>query len=645
MKISLALFLCLSAAVGGLAIPDYAYTQRAPDYPLAVRAPYASIWLPHNELPGNWPAFWTGTTKGWQGMIRVDGVAYEFMGAASKGGDNAPIKRVAVQNSAVVTPTQTIFSITAGPVDLEVLFFSPVEYEDVKRQSIPLSHVLVKVTPNDGNSHEVQLYQDITGEWASSEAAATVKWSLNTTSTLKRYTTERVEQFQFSEWADYPQWGQAIFITSEDATHLSGADLDVRAAFVSTGKLSNEDDDEFRCVSCRYPTFAFAHDLGTVAPGASKTVRYAVGHIREYNIHLRGTPQKALWTHYFENVNEMVQFFWDDLESGLERANTLDVKILNDAFRTGGQDHANVVAMSLRQAYAGTEFSGNITYPLLYLKEISSNGNMQTVDVMYPAIPMFYYLNPVEESANMLLMVGNIALHPNADEAESIEYVKGHFTILKQWANFLYENCLYPVNQLTTDDFIGPTQLNSGLALKGILGIKTFARLARLIGEVELADQYDINAAAYTMIWELESMHNDKTHLKMEYNVTNGYQFKYNAFQDKVLSLNVVPQRIYELEANYYLTKEEPYGIPFVSTHDYTKSDWEVWTAAAFGEASPELRTLLIGSLSRYLKYTPSRVPFSDWYVTATSNQVGFQSRPVVGGHFAILALETPARP
>lgn len=58
----------------------------------------------------------------------------------------------------------------------------------------------------------------------------------------------------------------------------------------------------------------------------------------------------------------------------------------------------------------------------------------------------------------------------------------------------------------------------------------------------------------------------------MEYNVTDGYQFKYNAFHDKLLGLGVVPEDIYEMEAAYYLTKLEPYGIPFCSIRDFTKS-------------------------------------------------------------------------
>lgn len=179
---------------------------------------------------------------------------------------------------------------------------------------------------------------------------------------------------------------------------------------------------------------------------------------------------------------------------------------------------------------------------------------------------------PVEESANMILMVADIALHPKADVAESREYVRSHFAVMSQWAEYLYFNCLYPVDQLTTDDFIGPTQLNSGLALKGIVGLKAFAKLAELVGDANATQFYDRAASDFIQVWYQESLHTSGTHLKMEYNVTEGYQFKYNAFQDKLLNLSLVPEEVYQMEAAFYLTKEEAYGVPFVFTHDYTKS-------------------------------------------------------------------------
>ena len=65
----------------------------------------------------------------------------------------------------------------------------------------------------------------------------------------------------------------------------------------------------------------------------------------------------------------------------------------------------SIVALSTRQimgAYVlaippnGTcaSTSANMSDPLMFQKEISSDGNVNTVDVMYPAMPFFLYANP-----------------------------------------------------------------------------------------------------------------------------------------------------------------------------------------------------------------------------------------------------------
>jgi len=675
------------AVIAGVqsAIPDHATTTRPPAFPLAVRNPYTNFWLSKNELPGNWPNFWTGSVKAWTGLVRVDGETYVWMGNPRNAGGQL-VGTLATQTWTAITPTQTHFGIRAGAVNITATFFSPVEYEDIMRQSIPLSYVDVTVNVNDGGTHQVQLYMDISGEWAANDVAKKIVWGPSSTpSGLKVWTSELDAPNKFVEWGEYAEWGQALIATSSLASHQSGADVDVRTAFQSSGSLPNTHDDNYRCASCDWPVFGFAHDLSELNADSEVTTSYIVGLVREDNANFLGEAQHALWVEYWPSTGELVDFFWEDRLESLEKANALDIKILNDAFQAGGQYYADILTLSLRQSYATNEFSGTKENPIYYQKEISSGAFMQTVDVIYPATPMFYYLNitylkllldplfyqmeegvwtkpfamhdigvpypnamgqgyggdmPVEESGNMLMMVADIIFHPTTTRDEGVEYATKHYPVMQQWADYLYHNCLYPVNQLSTDDFIGPTELNSGLALKGILGMAAFAKIADFLDDKQTGDYYHAAVANFTPIWLMESMHNDKTHLKMEYNVTDGYQFKYNAFHDKLLGLNVVPQEIYELEANYYMTKLEPYGIPFVSTHDYTKSDWEMWTAAAFGDVNPGLKSSLIEALGKMLRFTASRVPFSDWYVTATANQVGFQARPVVGGHFALLALE-----
>ena len=57
---------------------------------------------------------------------------------------------------------------------------------------------------------------------------------------------------------------------------------------------------------------------------------------------------------------------------------------------------------------------------------------------------------PLEECGNNLIMVLSYAQRSN-----DVDYLKQHYPILQQWAEYLVEDSLYPANQLSTDDFAG----------------------------------------------------------------------------------------------------------------------------------------------------------------------------------------------
>jgi hypothetical protein len=59
-----------------------------------------------------------------------------------------------------------------------------------------------------------------------------------------------------------------------------------------------------------------------------------------------------------------------------------------------GDHYAAVCALALRQAVAGTELVDRGGSPWAFLKEISSDGNVSTIDVTYPAFPAYLYLSP-----------------------------------------------------------------------------------------------------------------------------------------------------------------------------------------------------------------------------------------------------------
>ncbi len=99
---------------------------------------------------------------------------------------------------------------------------------------------------------------------------------------------------------------------------------------------------------------------------------------------------------------------------------------------------------------------------------------------------------------------------------------------------------------------------------------------------------------------------------------------------DKLLKLDLFPASVRETEIAFYLKHLNRYGLPLDSRKDYTKLDWELWTATLADK--PEEFQQFMTPLALWVNETPSRVPLTDWYDTKTGEQEGFQARSVVGG-------------
>ena len=83
--ISLVAALCVAfmakAQTSNLFTPYKATSLRLPSVPLVVSDPYFSIWSPYNTLNGGVTKHWTNDEKPLEGILRVDGKNYRFLGA------------------------------------------------------------------------------------------------------------------------------------------------------------------------------------------------------------------------------------------------------------------------------------------------------------------------------------------------------------------------------------------------------------------------------------------------------------------------------------------------------------------------------------------------------------------------------------
>ena len=123
--------------------------------------------------------------------------------------------------------------------------------------------------------------------------------------------------------------------------------------------------------------------------------------------------------------------------------------------------------------------------------------------------------------------------------------------------------------------------------------------------------------------------------MPLAYGQKDTYSLKYNLLFDKLFSFNLIGQDICEREVDYYISKNNKYGVPLDTRKDYTKSDWILWAATLTDDMKKCEK--LYGPVIKYLAETPSRIPFGDWYGTVMGEKQYFYNRTVQGGIFAPL--------
>ncbi len=619
------------------------------------------------------------------GIARIDGVPFVFLGAPS-GVTPAPGPMAFVSRS--MTPTKTELVFAAGGVALTVDFLSPVEPADLQRQSAPLGYVTASAVASDGASHAVSLYFDISGEWAHGDSTQKINWAREAVShtggnlVVQSFTPATPQPLvQVNE---YPSWGTA-FLAADGAPDLTvaiGEDTVLRSMAAAQGTLDGSIDANMpRAIDAQWPVLGFSFALGSVGATSSASVSLVLGHARDPAISYLGANVSPLWKAYWPTWEAMVADAYDDGPAAAGRATALDARIVSDARAAGGDEYAALCTLALRQAFAGTELVGPSTAPWLMLKEISSDGNVSTVDVIYPASPAFLYTNPlllkllldpllayaesgdwpqtyaphdlgsaypvadghndgggenmpIEETANMLIMMAAYA--QRAKPADAQAYATLHYKIAKQWADYLVPNTLDPGCQNQTDDFTGSICHSVNLALKGIIGVGAMSILGAAAGNT--ADQASYLTQAQTLIgqWATKAQDSSGQHLLLEYDVEGQWSLKYNALYDRILGLNLVPAAVLTEEAKWYSSQAQAFGVDLDPRNAYTKSDWELWTAGSIDD--PAVRQIFINGVYGYATTSTSRVPFGDLYFTATGQWDSFQARPVQGGMFSILA-------
>ncbi len=661
---------------------------RPPAVPLVTHDPYFSIWSETNKLYSSDTRHWTGREQKLSAMVRVDGETLRLMGAEPE--ESASL----TQTGVVVLPTRTLYTFANAKVQVQLLFVTPALPEDLAVLSRPVTYLTFFVRSLDGKTHDVQFYTDAgAGLTVNDAATQKVTWERASKGNLTALKMGSTDQPTLARRGDDVRidWGYLYLA----ATNVKGLQSvltsrdNAQSVWGKTGSLPKSDDlDKPRTANDNSPVAALAFNVGKVgAAPVSRTVMLAYDD--EYSVNWMGRRLRPYWRRNGMDAVGLLQTAAREYPALYMRCAAFDTELMNDLREVGGEKYARLSALAYRQSLAAQKVVADANgAPLTFSKENFSNGSIGTVDIMYPASPLMMLLSPtflkatlepillysagprwpfpfaphdvgvypqatgmlygdgekvpangdvsgkqpVEESGNMLLMLGALSKIEG-----NTKFADPHWPTITKWANYLISKGYDLDNQLSTDDFAGHSPHNVNLSAKSIEGLGAYAQMCRMRGDTAEADR--VRGIAEGMAAQWMAAAKDGDHYKLAFDKPGTWSQKYNLVWDKILGLNLFPSSVAATELAYYKTKMNRYGLPLDSRETYTKLDWTLWSAALTGKKEDVVA--LSGPVYDFLNDTPSRVPMTDWYWTIAGTQRGFQARSVVGGVF-IPVLNSP---
>jgi hypothetical protein len=645
--------------------------ERPPVVPLVTHDPYFSIWSMADHLTDIDTRHWTGTEQPLAGLIRIDNVPYRYMGADPR--QVPAMQQVSLQ----VTPLHTIYAFETAGVRLQVTFFTAAFPNDLDALSRPVDYLTWNITSTDGRAHAVDLLLDVSPVVAVDTNDQDVTWGRSALPGMQVLRVGSRDQRVLNREGDNLRidWGYFYLAVPDQPGANLATVSNALQSFVASGNLAESDDMDMP----REPRNRAAHLAvafhAEASPTGAVNRHVLLAYDDGYSIEYLGRKLRPYWRRGNQTAAGMLTASEAQYQQLEEKGKHFDAELTSDLTRAGGKDYAWLATLAYRQTFAAHGFAVDVDdTPLLFPKENFSNGCIATVDVLYPSSPFFLFFNPtlleaqlkpvleysalprwkfpfaphdlgtypladgqvygggelteenqmpVEESANMLIMMDALGrAQGNQHLAEQ------YWPQLTKWANFLLTDGLDPANQLSTDDFAGHLAHNANLSIKAIEGIDAYAQMATKLGKTDIAGKYATSAKQMAGQWATMGLDGD--HYKLAFDKPGTWSQKYNLVWDMLLGMDLFPPSVRKTELAFYLQHLNQYGLPLDNRADYTKLDWEIWTATLTDE--PSQFTALMDPIAKWLRETPTRVPLGDWYDTKTGIALHFQARSVVGG-------------
>jgi hypothetical protein len=590
---------------------------------------------------------------------------------------------VLAQTSLEITATSSRYRFEGAGIVLELEFLTPLLLEDLSLVSRPLSYIGAKAKAADSRKHDVELTFSFNSSFCKSgDKPVPFIGGFHDLEGCRAVWMGQRQQAPLSHSGDDVtiDWGYLYLAVpcGQGRVQISESSEDVSAVLVF-------------------------QDLS-----GSREAWFAAAYDDLVSIQYFGEFRRGFWARDGKTILDIISEGVKDYSALKERCALFDKELGKRAMASGGGGYERILSLAYRQTIGAhkliTDEKGD---PVFISKECFSNGCAATVDVSYPSTPLFLLYNPelvkgmlrpvlrfaglpvwtydfaphdagrypyvtgqvyglkrenmkntevyppyytypansdaytlkyqmpVEECGNMLIMMAAVA------RAEgNAGFSKPYADLAAKWARYLEEFGANPGEQLCTDDFAGHLASNCNLAAKAIMGLEAYSILLGMWGDSGASGAYHQKAGVMAAAWSADTIRGD--HTALVFNSQEGWSLKYNLVWDRLFGSRFFDEKIFKTEIEWYLKMRKPYGVPLDSRREYTKSDWILWTAA-FTKDKGE-REALIAPVAAFLRDSPDRVPFSDWYDTVSAKHYHFQNRTVQGGLFMPLLADEWAR-
>ncbi|CZT15638.1 related to glutaminase A [Ramularia collo-cygni] len=662
-----------------------------PSYPLAVKSPYLSTWLPSTGIDNvatAQPQFWNGQDLTWPILARIDGKTYALLNspAGLTGGQGGISAAMTVNVS--FSSTRTLFKLAADGVNFTLDFFSPVYPKNYSLQSLPYSYLTVNATSS--SPRRIQIFSAIDQTWTAQNGQSDINYA--TTCKTGFFQLHNPNETPFTEIDDQATWGTVVFGTSADAniTHAANAANTVYKAFLNHGNLAS-----VNSTASGTNLAAISKDLGDVdSDGACVT--FAVGFQRDSAIDYLGEVQTGVHRALWPEIPDAFDFFIGNYDNAYAASLAFDSTVRSRAESVSGDfgsQYADILEASVRQTFAAYELTvpdnDRTAAPWAFLKEISSDGNTNTIDLIFQTWPIFISLNPewikwqlqpvlsylacgrwpkkyvihdigthypnatghddgneesmpLFETSSMFILLYTYQLFSN-DTSLTAEYAH----LLPGWAEYLVENSLYPSSQLISVDAIPATPNQTALAIQSAIGLNAASKLLQNTSYADTAHSF-----AKTIYNDALGLNgatvNESAHFTYNYGGSETWNVLFASYSDVLLNLTTFPQTAWDLQSDWYLSQIQDAGLAFAGPVSDRGVDWALtdWNFMIASVSSTELQGKIVQSTWEFLGNGMNSVPFGTKYLVEGDERgkwIANKARSTVGAHFALVALRQGA--